>query len=108
MKRTHRYTIDGRTYASLEDMPPEVRKKWDSVSALVSAMTDLAGHTTTIKFEQTIHGGDLGPITGPGGRAEALWRAGPDQTGGFPDAVQSNSVTVRTKLISASLFFCLP
>ena len=107
MKRTHRYTIDGRTYASLEDMPPEVRKKWDSVSALVSAMTDLAGHTTTIKFEQTIHGGDLGPLTGPGSRAEALWRAGSDQTGGFPEGVQFNSVTVRTKLISAAFLVLL-
>lgn len=31
MKRTEQYTINGKTYTSLDEMPPEVRKEWDSL-----------------------------------------------------------------------------
>jgi hypothetical protein len=33
VKRIFRYTLDGKTYESLSDMPPEARRRWDSLMA---------------------------------------------------------------------------
>lgn len=38
MKTKHRYTIDGVTYKSLDEMPPDVRVRWDRVAATVERL----------------------------------------------------------------------
>ena len=61
MKRTQKFTIDGKTYGSLEEMPASVRKKLESMSALLaSVMADAAADPskiTTVKFEEHIEYG---------------------------------------------------
>lgn len=55
MKRTQKFTVDGRTYGSLEEMPASDRKKWETMCALLaSVMADATADpskTTTVKFE---------------------------------------------------------
>ncbi len=40
MPQTQRFIVNGVTYERLEDMPPEVRKKWDATTQFFSAMFD--------------------------------------------------------------------
>lgn len=44
MSTERRYTIDGVTYHSLDEMPPDVRRRWDSLSPLLRAgnLSDLS------------------------------------------------------------------
>lgn len=50
MKTEHRYTIDGVTYDSLDDMPPEVRAKWTSLAPALDAMEKLTAAARTSKL----------------------------------------------------------
>lgn len=71
MQRTQQFTIDGITYKRLEDMPPEVRKKWDSVSGIFGAVFGNAQEAfaqkpgaMTFNIERTIEGDVLTPLKG--------------------------------------------
>jgi hypothetical protein len=48
VKRTQTYTIDGKTYDSLEAMPADVRRKWDALAKLVTTFT--AGAAVSIRI----------------------------------------------------------
>jgi hypothetical protein len=69
MKQTQRYTIDGVAYGSLDEMPVEVREKWDSTVAHVEkAFADTAEshdrsmQRTTFTYDQTIFEGDADAV----------------------------------------------
>jgi hypothetical protein len=69
MKQTQRYTVDGVAYGSLDEMPTEVRAKWDATVALIDRVfadvaesQDPSIRRTTIKFEQTIVQGDADAV----------------------------------------------
>lgn len=81
MKRTQSYTIDGRTYDSLEAMPADVRTKWDALAQLVTTFTadGAAGalKPTNMKFVQSTSygpGEPSDPMTEPSARARILSR----------------------------------
>jgi len=69
VKRTQTYTIDGKTYASPEEMPPEIRKKWETVSSLLAKVAaDLAANPSkqgTYKFQERA-------VLGPGESPDEL------------------------------------
>jgi hypothetical protein len=71
VKRTQRFTIDGKTYDSLDEMPASVREKWDAMVALLASVTaDVTANPTkitTFKFGEHIEYGPSGYVrrTGP-------------------------------------------
>lgn len=79
MKRTQSYTIDGKTYDSLEAMPADARRKWDALARLVTtfAADGAAGalQPTTLKVvERLVYGPGESPaapdfVTEPSARA---------------------------------------
>ena len=58
MKRTQQFTIDGKTYNSLDEMSASVRKKWEGVSASLATIAAHAtanpSNTTTVEFEEHV------------------------------------------------------
>ncbi len=81
MKRTSRYTIDGKTYARVEEMPPEVRKKWEALSSCIeslsSKMADFGAADekgqTSYRQEETVTYTDSGPDQSRGRSKIALF-----------------------------------
>jgi hypothetical protein len=111
VKQTQQYTVDGVTYRSFDDMPPDVRKKWDSVATLLSTAFGGSKHTfgrpvvteTTIKFEQTVEQSEVNaglkavelPMMGGGTGARTFWET----------SAQDDVRKLRSKRIS--LGFCI-
>jgi len=66
VKRTQKFTIDGQTYDSLDEMPASVREKWDAMAALLARvkadMTADPTKITTCKFEEHIEYGPSGYV----------------------------------------------
>jgi hypothetical protein len=111
VKHTQRYTIDGVTYQSLDEMPLHVRKKWDSVTALLRGAlgnaTDgpdqLVGRAS-IKFEQTIVRHETDSAVNPD--EPSPWGASPIGSAASLDAsIQDDAREPRDKRLS--LGFCI-
>jgi hypothetical protein len=71
LPQTQQFTIDGITYKRLEDMPPDVKKKWDSLSRFFGGAFGNAEDafpqkpgTMTFQIERTIEGDVLRPLKG--------------------------------------------
>jgi len=69
---TQRYTVDGITYDSLDEMPPEAREKWNSIAAVVAAMQQMqrsgaksGGWSNTRAEPGTSEGGYREPARAP-------------------------------------------
>lgn len=111
MKTEHRYTIDGVTYESLDDMPPEVREKWTAMAPALEAMEKLtaaarAGKWTNVRVQQTA-------TQAGAGSADLLTRGLENQYGPQPIPIGSPAATPRTKravlfLTALSVTFGLP
>jgi len=60
VQRIQRYTVDGVEYKSLDEMPPDVRRKWDRTAVLFDALRENLGKpgvtTTTVTFQETTTG----------------------------------------------------
>lgn len=71
MKTKRRYTVDGITYDSPEEMPPHVRQRWDSMAEVVAAMEKLAEKgiqpqkTANVRFESTTLQSGITPTERP-------------------------------------------
>ena len=76
MKRTQKFIIDGKTYDSLDEMPASVRKKWETLSALLLMVTADAtanpSKTTTVRFEEHIEYGPSEHDRGAGTASDLL------------------------------------
>jgi hypothetical protein len=112
--RTQRFTIDGKTYQSVDDMPPDVKRKWDALQNFVeTAFSDAMGDPTrpsgktTFAFEQTIETNRPDAISPSGSPQGALWRGVFDRRM-VSDAEAQSAQDRKVKLISAvfcALFF---
>jgi hypothetical protein len=61
VKRTQTYTIDGKTYDSLEAMPPDVRRRVEALSSMTAALRAKAAANpskrTEFRFEERVEYG---------------------------------------------------